>query len=250
MITTFNFSIILLVLYNLTTIFSYDGTINFQIHSNNDLNEMKQLLLKSASRFKFDLHYVDSLQCRNNKIIDSRGCFLLNHDSPLTKYSKYNSSSDLVNYLRSSEFQQLKSTTEAVSVALCFKSVPNYCDFNSQNFNNWLSLTDEFFDDILTSPINGTEFILDGDVKPMNCLVGKWPGLNSVWINTNSPQDALISNSIENDYYRFQILNDPENFSNWTWMAQNNYGKFSNSTYPYQLWEVICILICYNLTII
>jgi hypothetical protein len=43
---------------------------------------------------------------------------------------------------------------------------------------------------------------------------------------------------MQNDYYRFQVLNDPEGYTDWADMMKQNYGKFSESSYPYQLWEV------------
>ena len=71
-------------------------------------------------------------------------------------------------------------------------------------------------------------------------MIGRWPKWNSVWINSDSPNDAFYSNDATNDWYRFQVINNPESEKNWTWLssADINYGKFSNGSYPYQLWEV------------
>ena len=207
--------------------------VDYQIHSYNDLKELPQVLLKGARRFKFDPHYVSfSSQCG-----DQKSCFLLNHDKPTTELSQYNTSTELLNYLKSNEFHLL-TQGERVTIALCFKSAPDLCQ-NTTEFQNWLKLVDEFYFHAQDVPKH-IEFILDGDAKPINCLIGYWKQWNSVWINTGSPQDAFYSNSIDNDYYRFQVLNNPDDFANWTWMASSeiNYGKFSKGNYPYQLWEV------------
>eukprot|EP01034_Spumella_vulgaris_P027431 gene27431-34145_t len=94
----------------------------------------------------------------------------------------------------------------------------------------------------LTSAVStvgsNVEFILDGDAKPSGCMVGKWQPWKSVWI-VGDNSEAFTSNAQENDMYRFAILNNPENVTNWEWMASPsvNYGKFSAGAYPYQLWE-------------
>lgn len=126
----------------------------------------------------------------------------------------------------------------AFTAALCFKSAPDFCNNASTTFNNWLALADNFFARA-KNEVTGVEFILDGGVKPIKCLIGRWPELNSVWISTESPLAAFTSNDKTNDYYRYQIINDMESFWYWTRLANQNYGKFSDPTskYPYQLWE-------------
>jgi hypothetical protein len=42
----------------------------------------------------------------------------------------------------------------------------------------------------------------------------------------------------QGQYGRFQILNDREGRMDWYKLAQEDYGKFTNSTSPYHLWEV------------
>lgn len=206
--------------------------VDYQIHSNNDLKELPQVLLKGARRFKFDPHYITSDYCG-----ESKSCLLLNHDNPTPQFSNYNSSTELLNFLKSDDFQRL-SDGERVTVALCFKSAPDKCQ-NTTAFNTWLGLVDDFYLQAQSAP-KQVEFILDGDAKPLNCMIGRWPKWNSVWINSDSPNDAFYSNEETNDWYRFQVLNNPENEKNWTWLAtpEVNYGKFSNGSYPYQLWEV------------
>ncbi|CAN0409713.1 unnamed protein product, partial [Ectocarpus fasciculatus] len=215
--------------------------VDYQIHSNNDLLEWPQLFLKGARRFKVDPHYAPAEQCELLGIHSADGCLLLNHDRPIVKFNQlYNSTDDLLALLSSALDSPKYDFTDKLTVSLCFKEAPDYCSDDSTLFQSWLRLVDslhqraiELFDP------DRVEFVLDGDGKPMNCLVGRWVGWNSVWINTGGPQEAFDSDSLDNDYYRFQVLNDPENIANWTWMASDDidYGKFSAGNYPYQLWE-------------
>jgi hypothetical protein len=223
----------------------YTANIDYQIHSNNDLSELYQLLLKGARRFKFDPHYIDS---SHPSCAGKKECLLLNHDKPI-KLSTYNTSDELLHYFTTSEVQS-SIGKDYISIALCFKSAPDYCSTNSTAFSTWLQLVDDFYNSanslVSTTSLN-LEFILDGDAKPMRCLEGRWPLWNSVWIVSNNDPinaQAFYSNDLQHDYYRYQILNNPENISNWQWMAQNDihYGKFSTSLYPYQLWEVTTII--------
>jgi hypothetical protein len=69
------------------------NTISYQIHSWNDLNEWPQILKKRATHFKIDPHYADYAFCMSQKRLspaDPRGCFVLNHDGPITT-TQYNS---------------------------------------------------------------------------------------------------------------------------------------------------------------
>jgi hypothetical protein len=212
--------------------------VDYQIHSNNDLLEWPQLLLKGAKRFKVDPHYVPSSQCQQLDISSADGCFLLSHDTPIVRFNTlYNSTDDLLSLLHEVVASSSRhAASDKLVISLCFKSAPDYCNAKSGAFQSWIRLVDQFYDSAtsLLSP-DDVEFVLDGDGKPKDCLVGKWEKWNSVWINTGGPQDAFNSNSLENDYYRFQVLNDPEDLANWTWMAENDYGKFSQSEYPYQV---------------
>lgn len=192
---------------------------------------MNQLLVKGVRMFKFDPHYVtDSSDCKS-------GCLLLNHDKPVLSMSTYSSATDLINYLKSENFERL-GQGEKIVVALCFKSAPDLCK-NTTAFHNWIKLVDEFYEAAVAIP--NVEIILDGDAKPINCLVDKWLPWKSVWIKSDGPKTAFYDNDLDNGDYRFQVLNNPTNVTDWEWMAQPNvnYGKFSSSLYPYQLWEVI-----------
>lgn len=218
-------------------IIASDPNIDYQIHSNNDLRQIAQVLRKGARKFKFDPHYVTGHSSCESK---DQACLLLNHDNPVGVTS-YNTSTQLLNYIASEDFQTI-TNGEYVSVALCFKSAPDFCKMDSVAFQTWVSLVDEFHAKATATAPKNVEFILDGDAKPAKCLVGKWQPWVSVWI-TNSDatnSQAFYSNDTANDYYRYQVLNNPENETNWEWMAQPevNYGKFSSSLYPYQLWEV------------
>lgn len=164
------------------------STVDYQLHSINDLREWPQFLLKGANRFKIDPHYASPSLCHHNgEVSDPRGCLLLNHDIPVAQ-EPYNSTKDLLSLL---------STIETpLTIALCFKSAPDYCQ-NTSSFNNWISLIDEFHAAASLSRYAHIEFILDGDAKPINCLVGKWGPWNSVWIVNSSPEEALYSNAQE-----------------------------------------------------
>jgi len=178
-------------------IIATSNNIDYQIHSNNDLREWNQLLLKGARRFKIDPHYMYPDDCRKANIDGDNGCFMLNHDDPLPTLNTYNSTNDLLNYLQSDDFIKL-SGNEYTTIALCFKSAPDRCQEDSINFQNWLDLVDDFYHNIITSDIEKhVEFILDGDGKPKDCLKGKWETWNSVWINSDSPVDAFYDNDIE-----------------------------------------------------
>ncbi len=134
--------------------------IDYQIHSNNDLKEFRQVLLKGSRKFKFDPHFVTDKVCGT-----SSDCFLLNHDTPLTSVSNYNTSTELLNYLASPEFATL-ANNEYVSVALCFKSAPDKCKSDSAKFQSWLKLVDDFHAQAVATVPSNVEFILDGDAKP------------------------------------------------------------------------------------
>lgn len=135
--------------------------VDYQIHSNNDLKEFRQVLLKGSRKFKFDPHYVS----HHSKCGKSKDCFLLNHDLPTTVFSDYNTSTELVNFLASDEFKTLVGD-EYVSVALCFKSAPDLCDTDSDSFQSWLKLVDDFYAQAVATVPSNVEFILDGDAKP------------------------------------------------------------------------------------
>ena len=170
--------------------------VDYQIHSNNDLLEWSQLLHKGATRFKVDPHFVQASSCKKLGIASPDGCFLLNHDTPVVEINEfYNSSDDLLDYL------SLITATAGpkLTISLCFKSAPDWCIANSSSFQSWLRLVDAFYDRATKLFINNdnVEFVLDGNAKPKNCLVGRWPLWNSVWINSDSPADAYWSNSQE-----------------------------------------------------
>lgn len=219
-------------------IFLSATNVGHQIHSNNDLREFEANLLKGSYSFKFDPHYLVESSCPE-EASTPYGCLLLNHDRPDISLNKnYNSTNDLIEYLKSDRFQELRGNN-IVSIALCFKSAPELCRTTLAAFQNWLYLVDDFHARVINE-VKGIEVILDGDAKPIDCLVGRWLPWNSVWINTDiAVSDAKSSNSLDNDYYRFQVLNDPESIAQWTNLASPsiNYYKFSNGTYPYQLWE-------------
>ena len=179
----------------ISSIWTGSSTIDYQIHSNNDLLEWTQLMHKGARRYKVDPHYVEPKICAQVGLPSEDGCFLLNHDRPVVSMNPhYNSTDDLLSYLASWS----AANTDKVTVALCFKDAPDLCNTTSSAFNSWLRLVDGFYTEA-TSLFNSSaiEFILDGHAKPIKCLVGRWPLWNSVWIKNDSPQDAYWSNAEE-----------------------------------------------------
>ena len=169
-------------------------SVGYQIHSNNDLEEWDQLLIKGALRFKVDLHYHEKGGNCAQKGIDT-DCLLLSHDAPNKEYISYNSSDELVNFL-SKDCQKLRRSDEEIVVSLCFKSAPDKCDSSSGAFSSWLTLVDNFYYTLINDPPDGIRFFLDGDAKPENCLVGRWEEWDSVWIQGSSPDEAYISNEV------------------------------------------------------
>lgn len=109
----------------------------------------------------------------------------------------YNSTNELVQYLNSDQFRILQAGRN-ITIALCFKSAPDICQEDSEQFQNWLHLVDDLHSQLIADGgPDGVEFMLDGDGKPIDCLVGRWTPWLSVWIESGSPADALYSNSEE-----------------------------------------------------
>jgi hypothetical protein len=168
--------------------------VSYQIHSNNDLNEWDQLLVKGATRFKVDVHYLQEGENCIQKGFNSE-CFLLSHDKPNNVYVSYNSSLELVSFLTNG-IQELRHNDDDIVVSLCFKSAPDKCNESSEEFATWISMVDDLYNTLTTTPPYGVQFVLDGDAKPENCLVGKWEKWDSVWIQGSSPDEALYSNEV------------------------------------------------------
>lgn len=183
-----------LLTLNLLVSASAHYPVGYQIHSNNDLEEWEQLLIKGATRFKVDLHYHEEGGNCAQKGFNSE-CFLLSHDTPNKEYVSYNSSEELVNFL-TNDCQTLRKSDEELVISLCFKSAPDKCDDSSEAFATWLALVDDLYSTLTTNPPEGVQFILDGDAKPENCLEGRWEEWDSVWIQGSSPDEALYSNEV------------------------------------------------------
>jgi hypothetical protein len=158
---------------------NFRDNISYQIHSNNDLREFHQNLLKGSRRFKFDPYYV-----QKHPLCGEHSCFILSHDKPLQFITTYNTSDDLLEYLGGTELQSL-SNYSYISIALCFKDAPDFCDKNSGLWRDWVQLVDKFHSKALSLiPLN-IEVILDGSASPVDCLVGKWRPWKSVWYDLN-----------------------------------------------------------------
>jgi hypothetical protein len=226
------------------------NTISYQVHSYNDLNEWPQILRKDTVYFKIDPHYMDHSFCVSQKRLDPadpRGCFVLNHDDPITS-NQYNSTNDVLSLIsdpRNAPF--FRDSSQKITIALCFKyGKGSPCD-GSDTAKNWTSLVDTFYNQSITL-INAlglnVEFVLDGSGTPSGrpCLNDKWRPWVSTWIPSSDPEDAAFSNNVTLGYDRYQVFNPPEvdagRPSLWIDYYQKlDYGKFSNGTHPYLLWE-------------
>lgn len=176
--------------------------VGYQIHSNNDLEEWGQLLVKGATRFKVDVHYQEKgINCAE-KGYDSE-CFLLSHDSPSSELVSYNSSDELILFLRN-DCQSLRQSNDEIVISLCFKSAPDKCDELSEAFATWVDMVDELYDSLTAAPPVGIQFVLDGDAKPEGCLASRWELWDSVWIQGSSPEEAMYSNEVS--FYVFIVL--------------------------------------------
>ena len=169
--------------------------IGYQIHSINDLEEWNQLLTKGAIRFKVDLHYHEKGGNCAVKGIESE-CFLLSHDNPNKEHVSYNTSQELVQYLKNDFQSSRQDKNDTAVISFCFKSAPDMCDETSDAFLSWISLVDELYASLTIDPPDRIVFILDGDAKPVECLVGRWSHWDSVWILGSSPDEAYYSNEV------------------------------------------------------
>jgi hypothetical protein len=99
--------------------------VGYQAHSFNDLRSWRQLLLKGARTVKVDPHYLDASACSeqvNANHSDTRGCFVLNHDTPTPGRSDFNTSTQLLDLIASNALRPwMTQASSRFFVALCFK---------------------------------------------------------------------------------------------------------------------------------
>lgn len=203
----------------------YSPTIQYQVHSYDDLREWPSILLKGAIWFKVDVNYLPANVCalvdRANHS-DPRGCFILNHDTPQvngTFRSTYNTSDDLLDFIFNSPYSPAFSRQER-HIALCFKTtgfspwcVAEYTitytltatiltcgasviflrSDNSPSDQMWQSLTTTLVNRIQAySEKTGihVDFILDGSGTPgggRTCLSKEFMPYNATWIPDSGP---------------------------------------------------------------
>eukprot|EP01080_Neovahlkampfia_damariscottae_P011512 gene11512-4676_t len=186
---------------------------------------------KGTTWFKVDFYFEFEYCSRWRETENS--CFVLSHDQPALKNVNYNTSSDLIKFLDE------KKSQEKIYIALCFKpEIDISCSPEDKMFQKWTKTIDSFYKK--TKKLKNVEFILDGGGKPIECLKKKWRRWKSVWIN--HPFKALNSDSNEEGYDRFSVLNLPQGRAhdpseNLRVLQSVNYGKFKNSTYPLLIFE-------------
>ena len=101
---------------------SFLQRLNFkwQIHSYNDLRQFQGLLQKGSKFFKFDFFYLPPDNCSDNfqniNTSDTRGCFVLSHDYPISTI-QYNTSNEIINILNNINYQSFFKICEATLFA-------------------------------------------------------------------------------------------------------------------------------------
>jgi hypothetical protein len=143
-------------------------TVDFQIHSYDDMRLWPQVFRKGARFIKLDPQYQGSTFCSTQKRAnrsDHRGCLIFNHDtaSILKKRLDYNTTEDLVAVLDSPHptlLPYLKQKNSTLFFALCFKNMAIPCSSKS-----WIALVDNLFARLnaaVQKNALNVEFVLDG----------------------------------------------------------------------------------------
>jgi hypothetical protein len=218
------------------------NTINYQIHSWNDLREWPSALAKGVRYLKLDPHYMTSDFCAQSVmgIHDARGCFPLNHDTPVPT-EPYFTLSDVLDFVSQPSLDR----SIHLTLAVCVKFGVDVCG-SSSDASNMLALMDEFFHTaqaLITSGKINVEFVLDGSVTVgHSCFAQRWRPWNSTYIPGQDPVDAAFSNDAEKGYDRLLVLNPevgPSLDPSFTLQLLHDvgFGKFPKSQYDVQLWE-------------
>jgi hypothetical protein len=246
--------------------------VGYQIHSQNDLRQWPQTLLKGGSDrelwMKVDMLYEPPEFCQNtaypavgrvNPATAHLGCFLLTHDAPAPmRPLPYNTSDDVLNMIVDPSpalapyFAPESGRT--ISIALCAKFGGQVCDGSEQS-NDFIALMDDFVaraQESVASLGLAVEFILDGAFTPSGtrnaCLKDKWQPWNATFIFGSDPATAYTDNNATNGDSRFQI----NNMNIWGVVPSfsTQYGKFGlaqdpgrtpgntyTKSYPFLIWE-------------
>ena len=204
----------------------------WQLHSYNDINELGQELRKGSTYFKIDLYFVLQHNCftyDKRASQDSRGCFLLTHDSPIKGkyyYTVFEYFDRILYYIKNYQVNETK------YIALCFKNTPNLiCIYD---YYDWIGLTTYYYNyiqNIISTNNLNLKITYDGD--KLSCLYDLWPEWNYTWIRDRDPDEAFYSN--EGTLYKFFVLNDK--WINLEGDADLNWGKFNSQDMPLMVWE-------------
>lgn len=190
-------------------------------------------------------------QQNSRNAADSRGCMVLNHDTPseLAYRNDYNTTDDIVASLNRASFGgAFASPASAKTIALCFK-LPflTPCELlhpdkisNEASVQNWLSLTDEFLFNVSQAVHThnlSLRVLLDGGSNPGQypCLANRWRPLQSMYISGRDPNAAFTSNNRTLGWDRLVVLNEDQ--THWEFAVDNAFGKFANLSNPYLVWE-------------
>jgi len=250
--------ILYLFFWNLLSIIGSFGnkdirsTIGFQVHSWNNLDQWEQGFWKGMQWMKIDPHFMPLDFCLNQSQLenktDERGCFVLNHDTPINKF-QYNTTDNVLEYIVNPKYiKYFQRPNWRVFIALCFKyDYGNNCngDIHSQH---WMSLVDQFYNrsmELIRKFDLNLEFVLDGsDAEP--CTSQRW----RPWVRTwgGYPTDPIFtSNEVDKGWDRDVVLDgiiyDVDNVpiidpGFWVSVYGNyKFGKFLNVSYPWLWYE-------------
>ena len=242
--------LLLVLLLNLVSFFSPTlaaNEVSYQAHSYNDLRQWPTLVLKGAQWIKIDMNYAPANFCTTNTTATQRvqhgqhGCFLLNHDDlALNRTAPYNTSDDVLALMDEWRGVEWLHGAVNVSIALCFKyDFGSVCD-NSTESQQWRALVQAFYDraqSLITTNDLSLLFVLDGSgsMDPRNpCLTPLYPGWPSTYIPYDNSPDAFNS-STTSTLARSNLLNIYQ--PTFKFVAQQHYGKFGPSPYPWLVWE-------------
>eukprot|EP01132_Coremiostelium_polycephalum_P003994 gene3994-4995_t len=201
------------------------------------------MLRKGVDWIKIDVHYMTSVFCTSQGLNDSRGCFVLSHDLPVS-YVRYNNTDQLIDYIVEKKDTWFGEGSSRKHLALCFK-VDGFepCD-KVPEAGDFVQLTGELvteFQKVLGQYQMNLEIIIDGEAIPVDCLANKWRPFNATWMG--DPMMALMSDNKTLGYDLFQIadlpipIGTPTHYVDQLCQVDPPYGKFRNNSYPLLVWE-------------
>ena len=161
----------------------------------------------ASSLVQIDVQWLPPSLCAlQTRIVskDSRGCFVLNHDSiNIASKRTSNSTDDLIAFLP--ELPLLHDASRSTYLSLCFKGCGGLlcpCGASlgsgdsSSSSNDWLSLVDDLLNNLnatTTQHALNLHIVLDGAANPSathnKCLVDRWRPVSSLF----TAGDGIIS---------------------------------------------------------